>query len=369
MARRSAPSGLVVEGRTAAEWTLDLNSPSADKRDESQRIIAHLNTNAIPDLVHLLRTPHPVLAKPVKFIGWRLPARTRNTLFRWIDPDAGRGKRIAAAYALKLMGTSAQPALSSLREALRDEPAVAWHAAQALSNFGQPGVNALARAIFDLEPAQAALACYALGMCHEGASNAIPVLAFALQSGHPMVAEKAAGALGAMRRLGVPPLIESLANRDPDRRAFAAKALGSMGLVAREALGAMTELLKDAHPAVRVAAVDGLIRIGPRSPLTAKGLAGALNDPDRVVRLKVLEALRQSPDLLASVQDSVVKALADESPEVRGRSATLLGHLKNASPDVLGAMKVALEDPNDFVRTKVQEALYLQSIQAGRGGR
>ena len=357
IARRSTHPEAIVRGRPVADWILALDSPAAAEREKAGQEIAQWAPDLAPSLVLLLRTPDPVLAKPMKAASWRLPGRVRAAFFQILDPYEARRVRAAAAHALRLMGTNSHAALDALSAAIHDDPAVAWHAALALANLGKSGIEVLSQAVSTTEPTQTRFACYALGTQRQKASNAIPALSAALRTRSLDVAEKAASALSSIGTLAVPSLVDCLADTDPERRALAAKALGSMGLAARESLPILIDRARKDQPVVRAAAVDAVARIGLRSPLTTDTLAAALGDPDRAVRLTVVDALTRSPRVSKTVEIALLNALNDESPEIRGRSATLLTSIGTTPESIIPVLRARVLDENEYVRTRARQAL------------
>lgn len=158
--RRPEP---LFEGKPITAWAIELNSPAADVRNQAALMISRFSSNQIPPLVRMLHTPDPVLARPVAALASRMPNRIGAGLFRIVNPFEARARRAAAAQALRTMGPGAMAALPDLREAMQSDSTVAWHAALALSQLGEPGTEALMAALSEAAPLQRGFACYALG--------------------------------------------------------------------------------------------------------------------------------------------------------------------------------------------------------------
>jgi len=284
--RSSAPT---FQGKPLSTWTLALNS--ATMHDRAEAAIRAAGTNAVPELARLLRTPDPPLARAVRFVARHTPDRLSRLLTRVFHPYSGSAQRVAAAQALRLLGSQAEAAVPALGEALQDERTVSWHAALALAQLGQPGTAALIHALPKSAPEQAGYICYALGTQGLSASNAIPILSTTLDSADPQRAEWAARALGDVGKLSVPNLLHSLEHTNPAVRVLAVNALGSIGPAARGVTPYVLKHALDDERVVRLAAVEVLAKIRP----SGAGITGALTnleqDPDPQIAAKARQAL------------------------------------------------------------------------------
>jgi len=178
-------------------WALELNDPSASVRAKATESVRSFGPDAIPDLVGLLRTPDPVLARPVKALARRAPTTVSSALLSLNNPYQAGAKRAAAALALRIMGTNAQRAVPDLRRALNDDQTVSWHAALALAELGPEGLRALRQALPTAGLPQASFISYALSTQGPNASNsnAVGSLSSVPQNGPGELAEKADNAL------------------------------------------------------------------------------------------------------------------------------------------------------------------------------
>jgi HEAT repeat protein len=261
-ARSTAAPEQIYDGKPTSAWALALNL--ANTRLQAEQVLRKADSNAVPDLVRMLQTPDPLLARPVKALGRHLPTKAGQGVFRVMDPFAAAAKRTAAAEALRMIGPHAEAALPALQKALLDNDAVSWHAAQALAEFGPTGLVALTNALPKAAPSQAGFICYALGTQGPAASNAIPLLVAELRSGRAQPAESAARALSAMGRAAVPELGDCLSDSNLQVRIFAAEALGRIGRPARQSAPKLVEMAERDEAPARAAATNALAQIGPR---------------------------------------------------------------------------------------------------------
>ncbi|MFO1500360.1 MAG: HEAT repeat domain-containing protein [Verrucomicrobiota bacterium] len=352
---RPAP---LVQGRPLSAWALDLNSPSASARENAAHLIGQLEADAVPTFVALLRTPEPLLARPVRWIGWRLPARLRDRLFRVADPSASAARRIAGAHALRIMGPRAEPALPALARALRADGTTAWHAALALAQLGQPGITALSGALLQISPANCGFACYALRTLGQSASNAVPALGQVLQTREVASAEPAARALTAIGPAAEPALIEALSHPNAGIRACASRALGSMGPLGRGSLPrllAVTQVDVDAN--VRAAALQAAAEVDPNNDVLVPVLGQALMAPSRELRLRALGTVGHLPQLPSRLRTQLLWLLRDQAPEVRGSAAGLLGQIGRVEPNEQAQLEELRQDANEWVRKQAEAAL------------
>lgn len=124
----------------------------------------------------------------------------------------------------------------------------------------------------------------------------VPTLIEALRrrDAHAKSAARHLGRLGPEARQAVPDLIEIVTGNDSAKlRAAAAAALGKIGPEAKSAVPALVQQLNDERSGeVRVAAAAALWKIA-KHPDAVPALLAALGDPERIVRVKALDALRE----------------------------------------------------------------------------
>jgi HEAT repeat protein len=139
---------------------------------------------------------------------------------------------------------------------------------------------------------------------------------------------------GAARRLGelgraaseaVPELTAALDDTAPARlRERAAEALGKIGPAAIKAVPELVNLIQDKPPdRVRVAAALALWQIANHSEATSS-LVSAMEDSDRVVRVKALEALTKIAAEAPGVGQKMLVPLEDMDGHIRAAAAYVL---------------------------------------------
>lgn len=126
-----------------------------------------------------------------------------------------------------------------------------------------------------------------------------------------------------------PDLIAALKGSSPSKLK-AAFELGRLGGKAESAIPALVELLGDADPQVRVAAIESLVQI------------------------------RREPKL---VSPALVKTLGDTSPEVRVAAATALGNLRWEAEQTVPALIAALKDASPIVRARAAIGLSFGDVK------
>jgi HEAT repeat protein len=170
-------------------------------------------------------------------------------------------------------------------------------------------------------------AAYRLGRV--GAA-AVPALKKALHSTHESIQNYAGYALSLAGPSAVSTLIDGLQNTDDTVRSTAAYALADIGLVAAEAVPALTDAAKDVSPLVRRHAIEGI------------GIIGQQMDEDS--------------DLAQTVQ-VLTEGLSDEHYWIRYNAARSLAKLGPLSEPAIPILIEQLEDENRYVRFHAALAL------------
>jgi HEAT repeat protein/lysophospholipase L1-like esterase len=276
--------------------------------------LAPLGEAAFHDYDHLSAEGAQATADAV--LAWRplddlrgasetLGARVDLPVLRRLVAAGSPDERVAAAWALRRIGSPAAEALEELTAALDDSAprmrAAAARALGALRAEGRPALPRLAALLSDpSEPVRwhAAIALHRIGPTAE----AVPALAPALASPDPYVCGFAAwtlGNLGAASAAAVPELVAALERRagafrlpEVDQRWLAARALGRIGPPAKHAVAALAAALPDADRRLRAQAALALGRIGPGAAPARSALERATHDPDAEVRFHAEQALK-----------------------------------------------------------------------------
>jgi HEAT repeat protein len=158
----------------------------------------------------------------------------------------------------------------------------------------------------------------------------------------------AAFALGDMASSrAIPPLLDTLDDREPGVRAAAARSLGRLGAI--EAVEPIVyALAKGRLP--RSVAGQALLAIGPDALPTLRGLEEAPDPNARAFAVELVGLLGDASDDL-----SVLERLRDTSAEVRAKAARALGRL--GAEEAAAALTAALDDRIVFVRVSAAHAL------------
>lgn len=220
---------------------------------------------------------------------------------RALREDEDEEVRAAAARALAAAGTSAEPALPALFDALADtREGVRWAAAQSLWALGAAraeNVRRLAPVLASPDPYVRGFAAFTLGEIGPAAAEAVPALVAALEREE---AYGRGGAALALAKMGpyaghaVAALVRALQGPDPRRRWNAARTLGRIGAVAAPAVPALLAALEDRDETVRQHAARALGRVGARDPKVREALERATGDDAAPVAREARAALRRA---------------------------------------------------------------------------
>jgi HEAT repeat protein len=109
-------------------------------------------------------------------------------------------------------------------------------------------------------------------------------------------------------------LIDSLKDKDPEVRSYAARHLRKFGRQAEPAVPALTEALTDEDKNVRSGAAYALGAIGPSARSAIPALQHALKDSDQEVRQGAEYALKKLEDPKAQSQRRAERPIDQTSP-------------------------------------------------------
>jgi HEAT repeat protein len=252
----------LYENRTLREWSLDLNSPLPEVRNNATSILRSIGREAVPPLVRQLESRDSLLKRPFLALAPRLPVSWRRKFIRAMRPFEPADERLGAVKALACLGTNAPvaPLLPLLRHSDRQLSA---ESATALASIGPASVPGLILALDDPEPLVRSLACYSLSRIGRGAAEAAPALIRRLSDRELQIAAQAANALVQIGPVATPALARALNDPDPMTRYHAAKTLGSLGYSARSAVPALMVAAQDMDPSVRREAQIALRILAP----------------------------------------------------------------------------------------------------------
>ena len=304
--------------------------------------------------------------------------------------DAEPAVVMQSLQSLADIGPAAVPLLV---ESLKDPKARYW-ATVALTEIGPdaaPATGALTAAAQNGEVEERLQAMLALAAIGEPAAESADELAAALDSPDTAVRSAAAYALGRMRgKVADGALEKASADADPflagiaswararihpDDKALVSKSLGILTgaldgdransrIAAMSAIADLSEslddadevavaerfvkLLEDANPAIRGAAAGALVRLGPTA---VAALEKALANP--ATRTLAMELLAAAGSKAKPAVDTLVGALADAEPAVRGDAAVALAAIgSDAAAAVPALVKLAgsagADDPSRY---------------------
>lgn len=285
------PRELVFQGKPVSAWAFQLYGPV--ERDAAAVVFKELGERAVPDLVRMLRTRDPLLAKPLYPPPDWLPRPLQLLIRRTIRPTDASSRRLVAAHAVAALGPKAAPAVPALgilfNGGTQDER---WVAATALGRIGtaeavQVCVAALRGTNLNLHHP----AVYALG---EMGTNALPALPEILAClGHPWeaVRDSAGYTLSQIGKPALEPLLERVRTRRGVERRAAAQALARLWPPLRVALPSLLEMLADPEPESRLQALAGVMTLAPWHKGVAAALTNLISDPDESVRTAATAAL------------------------------------------------------------------------------
>ena len=266
-----------------------------------------------------------------------------------------------AARALGLIGTKDDTAIAALAKAVTDEDARVRRAAMGSLRAIQPSPKVIIPLMANiLEKGEPGVVMHALHMLSESGDEAIPVLLEALE--HPkarywaclICAEKGPAAAKA-----VPALTKVLGDELAEVRMQAAVALGRIGSAPDATVQALVEATDDKMMAVQFASIFALGNL--QATAATPTLEKLLQSKDTSVAMISAWALAKiSPENKAAQQRAIqmaIKALGDESPELRRAAAQALWELKADPELVQPSLLAALNDENPAVRAHVAQAL------------
>lgn len=179
------------------------------------------------------------------------------------------------------------------------------------------------------------------------------------------VREVAATTLGKLDRSAfsaVADLTEALKDQAAGVRAASADALGQFSAIdaeiAREAIAALAQCVKDPNMSVRINAVFALARMGSVAGTAVPALAeSVIQDKDAGIRKESAKALALMGPAASEATPALIKALQDANAEVRQQAAYGLGRIKPDAMLALPELLKAVKDKDKSVRCHAIHAL------------
>lgn len=272
-------------------WAFQLYGPI--EREEATAAFQQLGERAVPDLVRMLRTRDPLLAKVLYPPPDWLPRPLQRLIRRTIRPTDASSRRQVAAHAAAALGPKAAPAVPALGVLLQgDNQDERWVAATALGRIGS--TNAMQICVAALRGTNVNLhhpAVYALGEMGTNATAALPEVLACL--GHPWeaVRDSAGYTLSQIGKPALEPLLERVRSKHGVERRAAAQALTRLWPSPRVSVPPLLEMLADPEPKSRLQALNSVMTLAPWHKDLAAALTNLVNDQDESVRTAATEAL------------------------------------------------------------------------------
>ena len=160
--------------------------------------------------------------------------------------------------------------------------------------------------------------------------------------------------LGESGRAATPPLLELLKQRDPSLRRAVFGALRSL-YVDRRTITRVLLKLGSQRKYLDVVEIAG--QTGWEGDDMARLLGVILQSPDPALRREAIALLERSGTAAAPALDAIVRALKDSDKEVRYLAARSVEVIGTNSPQVVAALRSALEDENVMVQNVTRRTL------------
>lgn len=319
-----------------------------------------------------------------------------------LDEDAAEAVRYEAAYALGVLGDQTV-ALPTLSKALDSEDeflrvTAAWAYLRLTDNAQSPGLDQAVKTVIDglssaslPVRAMAIRACAdpdvpigrlddmlprALAGCDDPEQKAaildalatlgpkvIPLCLASLNGPGPqrLIALELLTKLGPEAAPAIAAICAVLDDTDPQLRQESLYTLGAIGPGAAAVVEKVIARLTDENGDVRAAACYALGKIGPAAATALPQLRTLMDSNDEFLRLAAVWAsLKIVPDdqeLKRKAVPYLIRGLTDEREHVRIESAYLLGELGDVAHSAIEALRQALQDASEDVRTAAATAL------------
>ena len=324
-------------------------------------VIGKVGAGAFRDYDHLSPSGHVLVADTLRTSGLLVvgdsdPRVLREALGRASDA----GSRSALRWLVGGRAALDAAALEAFEDRLGDDDAsVRQAAAWGLASAGPaaaPKATVLGDALaHDHQPGVRMACARALGAI--GSRLGVPALLEALADPSESVRAAAAQALF---RIGptpedVPSLTAALSSPDRYVAAFAAWSLGNLGVAAEAAVPELVKALsRDETNAVVAGA---LARIGPAAAAAVPELVRALASEDDGRRFRAARTLGRIGPPAAAAVEPLTAALRDSNSVVRLHAARALGRIGPAAKPAAAALQRATGDRDEGVREEAQKAL------------
>jgi HEAT repeat protein len=270
------------------------------------------------------------------------------------------GSADESAWILRALRGFGPPAVPVLTEALKHEkPAIRAAAASALGSMGRDAadsVNPLFALTGDSHPEVQAAALRALVAQHADSSRLKPLLEKAMESSNTDVRKAGAAgtaALGGAALLGIPGLLDLLADDDAAGRAAAVQALGQLGSHAQAAVEPLVARLDD--PVLQSSIIETLGKIGPAAAPAVPKLVELAKSTDQ--RASVLPTLTKIGPAAGASLPLIYSCLKDQPNDVRASAVLAIAAVESDRAKALTTLIPLAGDASGRMRRGVAAAL------------
>jgi HEAT repeat protein len=279
--------------------------------------------------------------------------------------EKGANLRLAAAACVFRCGARARLDAPPLTEALKDDsPWVRLYAAASLWQLrkDRDALRLLTAALKDSKADVRLGAVRILIDMGPDAKEVLPALVEVLGDTDGMVRANAAEAVWKLGKdaKALPALVETLQDKAPSSRSYAATTLGYvMRQEAKPAVPALIQALWDEDTGVRAGAAEALGRIGPPAQAAIPALLTALKTPGEEDHIysSTAEALGRLGPAAKSAIPALREKLKHPDSYVRINAAKALWHIDQDRAGI-GVARAGLEDRRGRVRVYAAEALW-----------
>jgi len=260
-------------GQTLSQWLSDIENARDDEAAEpANGAVRQIGTNAIPDLLSMMRAEDSKLKETIMTVLARLH------IYRNRIADAS-GKHLRALFGFQALGSQASSAIPELK-GLMNNPKIVHFAAAALVNINPDGVQA---ATSGLQNTNALVRRETAGVL-----GTMGIVRFTTNATPARMA-----LLRAQAEFAVPPLIRALNDSDEMTRARAATSLGLLGQKPEIAVPALIKNLQETNGwRVPASAAKGLSRFGTNAVAALPALKAIAEHRDSHVRESVAGAIQ-----------------------------------------------------------------------------
>lgn len=313
---------------------MQLSHPSAEVRLATTQTLSRFGNrkqDVVPALVPLLKDKD--LRVKLAVLGilntMRSPELAGPVGEALRDPDPQ--VRRAAVQFLQQAPKEARPALPSLVHALRDSDAqVRNQAVNVLRTFGPEAIPALSAGMKNDTNEAQFLTVSIIASFGNAGKDAIPFLTDRARSDNVQLRTVALDALAKILPESAPSLKTLLADKSPALRLATVSALAKVGPGAKGNIDILVPALTDSDEAVRKAATAAVTRMGPAA---IPALAELIENKNAEVRVAALDALAQVGPAGKAALPSLRKLIKDSQPEVRAAAIRCLIRSIPPGPD------------------------------------